>query len=211
MCRLLAAELFLRCQHIQPCHLKHPLQRCHAPRGQRFRNPDAATNPGRVPSRACPEEHWRTATIEVDGYCPACTQQREETRQLLQSSFNQGETGDDAGDENENEDEDEDTGLEEQQIAGEVKEYSCGHRRVRMDPAVLQRFSDDPDPDAEDQHERGAAREHAGDDTRAIESCLRWDKLRLRCESCPERCAECRLRASGLCIQTTVRVNPGFI
>lgn len=43
MCRLLAAKLFLRCHHIQPCHLKHPLQRCHAPRGQRFRNPDAAT------------------------------------------------------------------------------------------------------------------------------------------------------------------------
>ncbi|EFQ99348.1 hypothetical protein MGYG_08969 [Nannizzia gypsea CBS 118893] len=176
MCCLLAAELFLRCHHIQPCHLKHPLQRCHAPRGQRFRNPDATTNPGRIPSRACPEELWRTATIEVDGYCPACTQQQEEASLFLLCF---------AGDE---------AALDTGRIAGEVTEYSCGHRRVRMDPAVLQRFLNGATID-EAECEAGAG---AG----AVERCLEWEKLRVKCESSAEKCAECRLRASGLCIRT---------
>ncbi|KAM5431509.1 hypothetical protein MferCBS31731_007822 [Microsporum ferrugineum] len=187
MCRLISHERFLSCNHTVLCHLKHPLQRCHAPDGHRFRNPDPRGEPNRAPSRSCAEEHWVSATIDTTGYCPSCREQQEYKRCLLERFSEDTDGHDDAG----------------ASAAGTVKTYACGHQRVLLWAGELQdcfesrhktrarmRRVSDVVHQTDNSSTRGPSSYEEG-----VFSWRRWEELPLSCEESVDECPECRRRA----------------
>ncbi|KAK2848519.1 hypothetical protein FQN49_005646 [Arthroderma sp. PD_2] len=170
MCRQISREHYLSCQHTVHCHLKYEIQRCHAPNGIRFRNPDPKHEPNRAPSWACPEKQWLTATIRVIGYCPVCAEKSKKMRKFTEQ--------------------DEWVPTMHWEAAGEMKMFACGHQRVFMWPRQLQGcFS----PIPYSRRPGGPYRVYPVDiDGEAVFSWTQWEALSLDWETSTSLCPECR-------------------
>ncbi|KAF3482794.1 uncharacterized protein GIQ15_02118 [Arthroderma uncinatum] len=221
MCRLISNEHYLACSHIVPCHLRHPVQRCHAPNGIRFRNPDPKREPDRIPSWTCSEESWVTATIDMFGSCPACVEERGRRRRLFKRLNEIRERGSGRW-------------TMHEKAVGTIKMYSCGHQQVYMRPDELQSCFSPCLPVAGDGRiyrvsevvhgisgprdiyqacQGGGGGDGQDDEEQAIEdetsssssstlredtvfSWRRWEQLPLSCETSTIACPDCRRRAS---------------
>ncbi|WEW57152.1 hypothetical protein PRK78_002613 [Emydomyces testavorans] len=79
MCRIVSQEQYLDCGHVIKCYLNHGLLYCKAPNGIPFTGQAVRNRLGSYPSRFCPEETWQDSTTKMDGFCPSCVRQSEET------------------------------------------------------------------------------------------------------------------------------------
>lgn len=77
MCNLPSHERYLGCGCTINTGFKYSLQRCDAPNGIPFPDPEIfRREPGRVPGRCCDEERWTLSEIVMPGVCPRCEHDR---------------------------------------------------------------------------------------------------------------------------------------
>lgn len=111
MCQIVSEEIYSRCGHKFPCHLKYPLLYCAIPDGVPYPQ-GTVMDEDFQPIRFCKEEDWIDTVIVQDGNCPNCVHDEEERDIAI--SFEKGHS------------------------FGKLYIYDCGHKRPLVWHGALQ-------------------------------------------------------------------------